>query len=692
MSRHTRLKVGARLAVAFIFILMLVSGGSQFFLSPRRIAQWLEQTLPDNNNLDIKFTKAQVSLSGSLFPLFGIKIKNVKIKYQDCDSSVQLNAPYVLIPFYVSEAVKKNFKFGYLKLGDVDLQVLDKENVCFSAEDEKQAATPQAKEASAQLLKQKDYKELFELLRKPFQSLKGLKVQKFSVYQPLLQLLDNPSKDLQGLKQELRFMSEEEASAKEGQALQEKIQSIKAAKKVEVSRLRLTYDYSEDSVLASARIKALQPGFEDFKRLPLFKTNLEFNKEKGLKLGASTHYNEGRFYINSKYQRDIEDLRFEWQAEDFPLSFVIRTFGIEKIFTQINPHLVWLNGSGELAINYRKKLATQILAKSFHLKGDLIEAYAQDVMLGVFPQVEVLQPFEWRLERLDLEQISDFLDYKGVRGVLRQVGHIRGAGVVNALDQVVFEGSVEGLEFFFSSDGQKVFQKVDEAEINIELMPTYFLMEFDRIFLGRGDVEGQTSFRLSRGGNNQGLNQDSYQNPYKNFYNWEFKSYGQSLRFNDDIYDLFLLKPMTFENFDIFVQGTQRYVEKINVDAFVQNCETIWGRFENLKLKLSSQQADRLNLEMQAKSFVINKNFIKAETVLPDANIQRVNASIKMNLKDNSNTLEFESRDRNQPFKIYAEDFEHKKEFNGVLTKSGKNFEVLGNMNSGYKLQPALEN
>lgn len=673
MKRLERFKRTIQFLVVALFIFMAASGGSQIFLSPQRVAVWIKDRLPDYENLDIEFSKAQISFSGSLFPLFGIKAKGVKVRYHDCTTSYQLNAPYVLVPFYLTEALRKKIRFGYLKVGDVDVQILKKDDVCIGQTQESEKSQT---ESISRILDSQDYEKLFEALQKPFRGARGLKMQRLNVFKPVTHLFENPSAELKQSRLKLGKMNHLETESLEVVKEKEKIESIKNSKHSEVQRLRVTYDRSSEAILVSGGVKVQLPGFDSFRNLPIYWLSVEFQKEAGLKLNVQARYNEGRFYLSSDYQKNLENLQVKWNAVDFPLSFVVRTLDRDEFFSQINTHLVWLNGEGLLGLSFAKTSNVEVLANSLRLRGDLIDAYAQDMHLKLYPSFKVERPFEWRLEKLDLEQISDFLYHKGIRGVLRRAGHIRGSGLVNDIDNVMFEGSVEGLEFFFSSSDQKAFQKVEKAEMNMEYDAKSFKLDFERITFAEGDVEGNTSFTLN-------MNDD-------NAPSWVFRSVGQSLRFNDDVYNLFSLKPMSFDRFDIFVKGQKKKVDKIVVTSLMDECVTNWGTFEDAQMQIYSEKAKRLTLGIKSKVFHLDPKYIKTKGVIP-VNMNQVAVNMRMNLDIDKSNFEFISGDSRHPFKLVAKEFDYRNDLKGELKKAGKVYDITGDLKRGFEINTPVE-
>ncbi|MCO5113244.1 MAG: hypothetical protein M9899_03615 [Bdellovibrionaceae bacterium] len=679
MKQPERSKRLFQLFIVTFFIVMAVSGGTQLFLSPQRVAGWIKTGIPDYEHLDIEFKKAQVSFSGSFFPLFGIKAKGVMIRYHGCSNSFQMNAPYILVPFSLIEAFRGKLRFGYLKIGDVDLQVLKKDNICIEQEQQSASEPVEPTHNVTQALEGKDYDQLFTALLKPFRGVKGLKIQKVNVYEPVTALWDDPKVALSEAKEKVKQLeADKETEASELLAAQEDLAQIQNAKHAEVQRLRLTYDKSNESILLLGGIKILLPRFETLKRLPVYWINLEFNKAKGLKMNAKARYNEGRFSLNSDYQKDLDDLKLHWKASDFPFSFLVKTFDTKQTLSQLNTHLLWLNGEGALLASYHKKLSLNVLARVLRLRGEMVDAIAGDVEIAVYPKLDVQKPFEWRIEKLDLEQASDFLDHKGLRGVLRRAGHIRGSGIVNGFQDIVFEGSVEGLEFFFSSSGQRAFQKVEKAEMSLEYYKDKFRIDLERITFGEGEVEGQIGFELKP------IKSDEYQ--------WKFQANGQSLKFNNQVYALFMLEPFSFDKFDITVQGQEKYANHILVNAKIEECKTLWGEFEGMNLQIKAQDHKKMFLQMQSKKFEVNSKYVQTADLIPN---HLENAVVKMDLllDQDLGSLEFIAQaPKVGPLKLTAKEIPYKTKslsFNGHLTRAGKSYEVHGDLEGGYKFKLA---
>lgn len=692
MKQSEHYKRTFQLLAVIFFMIMAVSGGTQWFLSPSRVASWIKEVSPDDENLEIKFKKAQISFSGSLFPLFGVKAKDVMIRYHGCTNSVQLNAPYVLVPFSLIDAFQKKLRLGYIKTGAIDLQILSKDNICIDQNNESVAgagkgAEPTTKKVT-EALQDNDYDKLFTALLRPFRGAKGLKIQRVNLYKPETSLFENPSQDIKDAKAEIEeFVPSKKSKDKKSDTsmaaaisadsamlkLKETLNQLKAAKQAQVQRLRVTYDRSNESILLSGGIKIQIPGFETFKKLPVYWVNLEFNKEQGLKLNGQARYNEGRFFLSSDYQKKLERFKVQWKASDFPLSFVVRAFGKDRDFSQLNTHLLWLNGEGGLGLRYDDQFHIDVHANLLRLRGELVDAFAQDVSLGVYPKVSVQRPFEWRLEKLDLEQISEFLDHKGLRGVLRRAGHIKGSGIISGFNDILFEGSIEGVEFFFSNSGQKAFQKVKKAELNLEYVQNRLNMDLERIVFGEGEVEGQIHFDLQL-------------DPVHE-YKWNFRSTGQSLMFNEQIYTLFALKPFSFDHFDILVEGHQKHADRVNVVAQVKQCETPWGTFDRMGLQILTQQNKKLSVNMRSKKFELDPKYIQTNGLIPGS-LVNPSVQMQMDLQSDQGELELTALDGRSPLKIIANEVDYaKKTFAGSLTKAGKTYEIHGDFKTGYRLK-----
>lgn len=669
--------------IAF-FVIMAVSGGTQLFLSPQRVASWIKPNLPNYEHLDIEFKKAQISFSGSLFPLFGIKAKDVLIRYHGCTSSLQLNAPYILVPFSLTDAVRKKLRFGYLKAGDVDLQILKKDNVCLDQvgesgilNDPDEVGAPAQKVTEA--LENQDFDKLFKTLLRPFRGASGLKIQKLKVYRPSTVLLENPHLAIDQAKDKVvELESQKKPPVAELATAKEELTALRHTKRVEIQRLRLTYDKSNEAILFSGGVKIRSPLFDSIKRLPVYWLSIEMNKEKGLKIAAQSRYNEGRFYLDSDYQKNLEKLRVKWKATDFPVSLLVKALDTRHVFSQLNTHLLWLNGEGALGLSYNKELQVGVMANLLRVRGELVDALAQDVALSLYPEVKVLDPFEWRIEKLDLEQISEFLDHKGLRGVLRRAGSIRGSGIMNGFKDVIFEGSVEGVEFFFSNSGQKAFQKVQKAEMNVEYFEDRLKIDLERIVFGEGEVEGQIGFELTTShADHKG-------------YQWQFKSSGQSLKFNEQVYALFMLQPFSFDSFNILVQGQENHAHKFAVSAAIEQCGTQWGAFEGVSLNINAQNSKTLNLQMKSKKFTVNSKYVQFGGLVPNE-LGNASVDMQLDLDTDIGSIDFVALEpKVGPLKITAKDVAYKtKAFDGQLTRAGQTYQVHGDLASGYKFKLA---
>ncbi len=113
----TQLQGIAKAILSLVLLIVFVAGGTQVIISPKRVTTWLEKAFEKEDiPANIDFEAAQMSFTGNLWPLFGVRLRNLKISVPDEDSNFLLESPYILIPLSLRSLLgEKELNLGKIR-------------------------------------------------------------------------------------------------------------------------------------------------------------------------------------------------------------------------------------------------------------------------------------------------------------------------------------------------------------------------------------------------------------------------------------------------------------------------------------------------------------------------------------------------------------------------------------------------
>ena len=473
-SPKKRLQLTAQIVISIVVLIILLSAGSQLYFSQERVLEVLNSQLIGNSNKDIHihFKKAQMSFSGSLSPFFAVKMTDIHLTLSDCKNKVELKSPYILVPLFLSDAFNGRVNMGYIKSGDLDVEVLPPEKKC-ELSDETEPSLPLGP------LKE-PYPQIFQKVEEFFQKAQGLRVQSIHA----------------------RFMKNQKF--KEGF----------------FKRVRISFDREESQLFA--RTDILLPSLTNSdlsKEKKVFsrssrdriKMNLEMSRDRGLLISGESWLSQGNLKIESRHQKDLNNFQVKLKINDVPLDFYKNLFNTLTFWEKINSQKVSTHAEGYLIFKHffedeKEKIVTMRL-KKIDVFGPWVKIYARSILAQMIPHGEVIEPFTWQVETLNVDKIFPHLRSEIFKKVAKDLGVVSGVGITKSLTDIEFEGLLTHfiLKSFLREEDKEY--KFSKSDLDLKLKKESF-----SIFLNELPLEDQALESFHRGPCDKFHDSDSLQN------------------------------------------------------------------------------------------------------------------------------------------------------------------------------------
>ncbi len=646
--------------IAGILFLILLNVASQMYFSPQRINGYLKASLsqktispsklkPDQSTLigsesnlnysssDIKldFKKAQLSFSGSLNPFFAIKLSDPIIYVMDCKSKYIFKAPYLLIPLSISQAFKKNIRFGYLKAGSASLSIKKNINLCADMK----VGEPTAEEFIASLkIENQAFEVFFNKIKSAFKRIDGLRFQKL-----LISDFRSDSKD----------------------------------KKIGIKNLRISYRKKNQNISSYFELNFQPkdfniPGVASDKSIKL-KVIINLTSSEGLSLHISARHLEGQLELSAKPQKNINAYEVQAKVKDLPLSFLNYISDV-KLLNSINAHRVWFNSSLKLKIeNFMNSKDRRLSAKfySFEVYGPVLKAFTSNFEAQFFPQYLLTKPINWRLDYLNLNGLLDQKNLAEARGVIDELGEIRGSGKFQTDGELTFEGTLKNSSFAFSMNRRKSKQVLTKANINLNYTHPKLDLVIENVDLEDGLFDGVINGSLIW---DQGLK-------------WSFAIQAATFSLSKKIMELFAIQQTAFSTLKVNIEGYKRNLLTLSSSSQIESLNTKWGEFINSKYLLSYQpETKSYKFDLISKNFKPTLDYFKLESI---QSINMLNQfSTSLILSSEGKTFDLRAKNFEVPFiEIQAQGENFNEDFMANLKFNNTNFIIEGGINSRFKIK-----
>lgn len=112
--------------ISLIFLIIILAVGTQLVFSPKKVTGWVREGLAqsglkselDRADLSVSFTKAQTTLTGSIFFPVGVRINNFKILSDNGCKKNETVFSSVVVPFSIFKAFEGKLSLGRVKLNE----------------------------------------------------------------------------------------------------------------------------------------------------------------------------------------------------------------------------------------------------------------------------------------------------------------------------------------------------------------------------------------------------------------------------------------------------------------------------------------------------------------------------------------------------------------------------------------------
>ncbi len=633
--KNTRDKIKPLIYFIFfiLFSIFVISACSQFYLTEARIQKIVNQRLPEEIKLQIKFKKAQLSFSGSLSPMFAIKFTNLDVDYDQCDELYKVKTPYVLIPFSFIKAFEGTLKMGYIKTGFVEALVSPSNSVCSDGE----TKNVDIKEKISQIKSEKSYDKMFKRLEGVFKNIRGFRIL------------------------ELSYVENKMTGQKSYKSKNIKISFTRKNKSIQIYN---EFDFKPSNINDSSSVLSLGINL---------KIQSVISKSKGLSVLASARHLEGVFEIKSSPQKNLNNYFLDMKVNDLPLTFLNQVGGL-SFLSQINAHRVWHNSHATINLkNYLGYKDSAIIVKVIKLEvfGPVLKAYASNFKIQAAPYFKILNEIHWRLDNLDLNGLVPTDRLSKARGVVDQFGLLKGTGIIDTEAKMFFEGLILNTSFVFSLNGKKAKQMIDESNIIINFDYPNLNLQLENILLQEGSFDGEIKGQLTL---NEGVD-------------WNFDVKSEQLSISPQVQSLFELEQSAFEKLKLSLVGQNRTLKTLSFSSEVQSLKTKWGDFKGSKYNLDYFPEQKLyEFVLNSDEFLLNSKFLKIDLPYPAQVLKNFKTQLKLSERDKSFSLISQTFDQPRVY-LFAEGVDFNKEFLAQLELGQSKFVLEGQINSGFKIK-----
>lgn len=163
----------------------------------------------------------------------------------------------------------------------------------------------------------------------------------------------------------------------------------------------------------------------------------------------------------------------------------------------IHPELTWLTCTAELNAVISQLPDTPLLIQDCQLLGDIGRIETSPIAFDLWRQ-QLLQPFELKIQRLNLKEFIHSVDRKGPSGIMSRYGWLQGTLKVESAHQAQFVGELREAEFNFSRGGIRAVQAVDSISTEFSLADERVSGRIQKMELQGGEFSGVVSFNFDR--------------------------------------------------------------------------------------------------------------------------------------------------------------------------------------------------
>lgn len=451
----------AAVGVAFLFGILFKGS-----LSPQRVQQLVEQASAKvHKDVNVKFSTARLSLSDGFWPELAVVIENLSFESdQVCWMTPVLEANIIKLPLDLSSLFSGKVVIKEIFADQVTLSLRTDLKDCKHRQPASESGVPAASASVASGAEAKPDSAvkplLIENLQREKNSVERLSVKSFRVnYLP------------------------QAFTSVEVQDLNVSLKS-KQPRKIDISGFlnlggeTLSGDYS-----SQARIEVEYA--ED--QVPSWTSRLTGN------------WREGHYRLQGTYDPETQAYKVDSNLDHIPLSQVLPLLRKHHLLSDdLNGKDVWIsllaNSQG-----FANSAAHPLEVSKIKMEGDLGEIEvdrisSKDIAKGSF------DPFEMQIHSLNFSNLAKFLNRTLKSESLGQLGVFHGKIRFQSRDQIKITGEHSGLEFIFSSRGQRQAQSIALITGEAELKNQVWRLRLDRLhpseglFLGQADIKSDANF------------------------------------------------------------------------------------------------------------------------------------------------------------------------------------------------------
>ena len=457
--------------ISLIFIIIIMAIGTQLVFSPKKVTGWVREGLAksglkselDKADLSVSFTKAQTTLTGSIFFPVGVRIKNLKILSDNGCKKSETVFSSVVVPFSISKAFEGKLSLGRVKLSQgltEEIDLCPPKEVTNFVEAEEQVEAPienlsslKAKDRIKNINdKIVDIVSRYQSTKRSYQKISGVLIYDWMIKPKSLDMVFNIKR--------LKFATGEGELSLRGEWDSE-------------------LEYEGHKIDINGDLKVFPESFN---------------------LTSVLEYKEGRMSLAYEKQKEKNSI-FETSAENIPVSLVFSLFN-NKYETLLSPTFLrssWITFKSKTEFN--EKLITTISPLKVKSEGDGLAQLTSETVAIYWKN-----SFGWALEKpsrflftsfkaLDLLSLKD---QEEIKKIMPEFGEFN--SVLELSEDLTVKGEFEAKRqsFLLRSMGQSGYQMINSSVGNYRFESSKdFEINISQIRLEKGEFEGDINYLVS---------------------------------------------------------------------------------------------------------------------------------------------------------------------------------------------------
>lgn len=422
------------------------------YFSPSRVSSLMTRVAQSiHKEIVVNFNSAELSLSDGIFPRFSVVVRGIQIESpKKCWGSPLLQVNELELPLAF---------FSYLSNGpliktiDVRKMKLTLRDVLSDCEEEISSAKSSSSASPLVQLSPAENKEKYQ-------------------------------RDVQGLTiEDLSIAADKYA----GFSLD--LQNFKA--KVKSTEPRVVEVEAKTHLLKS-------PQGGDY----LSHANLYMQYQESPQMKIQSHFfgnwREGHYSLIANYLLDEKRLSMEADLKHIPLSQILGILQRYKLASQeLNGRQTWISTKATLSGPVEDLRRSPMEVRDLRLEGDIGDVKVDQI------KIQSLEPFKYspihvQIDELKIGKLLILLNRPAHSNTLGELGTFSGRAEIQSENKILLRGEHSGLEFVFSSRGQRELQVVDRMVGDIQYLGNKWNFAVQRIEPRAGNFIGQIRMTADR--------------------------------------------------------------------------------------------------------------------------------------------------------------------------------------------------